>query len=148
MGEGNVVAITVSAVVLRDSTDRLLTVRKSGTSRFMLPGGKPELGESAKEAAVRECREELGVRLNIRKLRLLGSGRAPAANEDGRIVAATVYEHPAVEIRGPSGELEELRWLNIRGEPPDDLAPLLTDRVLPALLVDPVEVAPDIQAQS
>ncbi len=139
MGEGNVVAITVSAVVLRDSTDRLLTVRKSGTSRFMLPGGKPELGESAKEAAVRECREELGVRLDIRELRLLGSWHAPAANEDGRIVAATVYEHPAVEIHGPSAELEELRWLDVNGEQPDDLAPLLTDRVLPALLDEPGE---------
>lgn len=77
--------------------------------------------------------------IDIRKLRLLGNWHAPAANEDGRIVAATVYEHPAVEIRGPSGELEELRWLNIRGEPPDDLAPLLTGRVLPALLDEPVE---------
>lgn len=139
MGEGNVVAITVSAVVLRDSTDRLLTVRKSGTSRFMLPGGKPELGESPKEAAVRECREELDVRLDIRKLRLLGSWHAPAANEDGRIVAATVYQHPAVEVPGPSGELEELRWLDVNGEQPDDLAPLVTDRVLPALLTEPGE---------
>lgn len=137
MGEGDAVAITVSAVVLRDSTDRLLTVRKSGTSRFMLPGGKPELGESPEEAAVRECREELGVQLDIRQLRLLGSWRAPAANEDGRIVAATVYEHPVVDVRGPSAELEELRWLNINGEQPDDLAPLLADRVLPALLDEP-----------
>jgi len=70
-------------------------------------------------------------------LQLLGSWRAPAANEDGRIVAATVYEHPAVEILEPSGELEELRWIDVNGEQPGDLAPLLTNQVLPALLAGP-----------
>ena len=139
MSNGDAAVITVSAVALRDPADRLLTVRKSGTSRFMLPGGKPELGESPKEAAVRECREELGVQLDIRKLRLLGHWHAPAANENGRTVAATVYEHPAVDIRGPSSELEELRWLDVNDKQPDDLAPLLTDRVLPALLDEPGE---------
>ncbi|MDQ4110455.1 MAG: NUDIX domain-containing protein, partial [Actinomycetota bacterium] len=39
----------------------MLTVRKNGTTKFMLPGGKLEPGESAAEAAVREVAEELGV---------------------------------------------------------------------------------------
>lgn len=64
--------IAVSAVVLRDPASRLLTLRKRGTSRFMLPGGKPEPGESPAEAAVRECREELGIQLKTGELRLLG----------------------------------------------------------------------------
>jgi 8-oxo-dGTP diphosphatase len=126
-------AITVSAVVLRDRTRRLLTVRKRGTFRFMLPGGKPEADEAPEDAAVRECREELGLQLDINELRLLGTWHAPAANEDGRIVAATLYEHPSVDVMEPSAEIEELRWLDLNGVLPDDLAPLLVEWVLPAL---------------
>ncbi|MDH3061643.1 NUDIX domain-containing protein, partial [Gordonia alkanivorans] len=55
--------IRVSAVVLRDSTGAVLTVRKRGTTRFMFPGGKPEPGESALQTAIRECREELQLEL-------------------------------------------------------------------------------------
>jgi len=129
--------IVVSAVVLRDEADRLLTVRKRGTSRFMLPGGKPEAGESAAQAAVRECREELGVELDTDDLRMLGRWQASAANEAGLTVEATVFEHPAVTVTEPSAELEELRWLDLGAPLPEDLAPLLRDRVLPTLLSGP-----------
>jgi 8-oxo-dGTP diphosphatase len=130
-------AIVVSAVVLRDGAGRLLTVRKRGTGRFMLPGGKPEPAESPQEAAVRECREELGLELDIDALRLLGRWRAAAANESGRTVEATVYEHPGLAVGEPSAELEELRWLDLEAAAPDDLAPLLTQWVLPAISADP-----------
>jgi 8-oxo-dGTP diphosphatase len=126
--------IRVSAVVLRDASGALLTVRKRGTSHFMLPGGKLESGESAAEAAVRECAEELSVRLDPESLRELGVFRAAAANENGHEVVATVFEHPPVVIDGAAAEIEELRWLdpNIRPLPPD-LAPLLAERVVPVL---------------
>jgi len=46
--------IRVSAVVLRNAAGEVLTVRKRNTSRFMLPGGKPDPGETPAETAVRE----------------------------------------------------------------------------------------------
>ena len=49
--------IHVSAVVFRDVNDKVLTVRKRGTEKFMFPGGKPELGESALDTAIREVKE-------------------------------------------------------------------------------------------
>ena len=52
--------IHVSAVVFRDVNDKVLTVRKRGTEKFMFPGGKPELGESALDTAIREVKEEIG----------------------------------------------------------------------------------------
>ncbi|MBV9380139.1 MAG: NUDIX domain-containing protein [Streptosporangiaceae bacterium] len=126
--------IRVSAVVLRDASGALLTVRKRGTSRFMFPGGKLEPGESAAQAAVRECAEELGVCLDVELLRELGVFRAAAANEDRREVEATVFEHPAVAIGDPAAEIEELRWLDPSTRPlPGDLAPLLAERVVPVL---------------
>lgn len=130
----NTPVIHVSAVVLRNTSGALLTVRKAGTSRFMLPGGKPEAGESAARTALRECSEELGVDLDPADLRELGVFRCPAANEPGHDVQATVFEHPALVAAHPAAEIAELRWLDpTAGSMPPDLAPLLAEQVIPAL---------------
>ena len=71
--------IEVVGAVIRDASDRLLTVRKRGTQRFMLPGGKREPGEDDLTALARELREEIGVTLV--SARRLGHFEAPAANE-------------------------------------------------------------------
>lgn len=126
--------IRVSAVVLQDECGAVLTVRKRGTVRFMLPGGKPEPGESAEQAAVRECREEIGAEFDPAALRPLGVFRADAANEHDHTVEATVFSHPAPPMAAPTREIEELRWLELDTPPSrDDVAPLLIDQVLPAL---------------
>lgn len=125
--------IRVSAVVLRRPTGEVLTVRKRGTHRFMLPGGKPEPGETPAQTAVREAFEEVGAVLDESRLRELGTFRAAAANEPGQEVEGTVFEHPGVAEVTPGGEIAELRWLDPAVELPDDLAPLLQERVLPLL---------------
>lgn len=124
--------IKVSAMVFRDRSDRVLTVRKHGTTWLMLPGGKPETGETDTAAAVRECAEELGIVLDPAALRRLGSFTAPAANEPGRDVLATVFEHPAVDVEVPRAEIAELDWVSLH-ETDVRVAPLLRDHVFPAL---------------
>lgn len=127
--------IRVSGVVLRNEAGHVLTVRKRGTSRFMLPGGKPERDEGPEATAIRECAEELGLGLRTTDLSLLGGFRAPAANEVGRVVESTVYLHPLPGEPTASGEIEEVRWLDPRcARSFSDLAPLLSDHVVPALL--------------
>ncbi|MBZ5738314.1 NUDIX hydrolase [Nocardioides mangrovi] len=127
--------IRVSAVVVRDPAGRVLTVRKRGTTRFMFPGGKPDAGETPAETGARELREEVGVVAEPATLRALGTFRAAAANEDGWLVDAAVFEHDEavpVEVR-PAAEIEELRWLDLTApDLPSDLAPLI-EHVLPAL---------------
>jgi len=125
--------IHVSAVVLRRPSGEVLTVRKRGTHRFMLPGGKPEPGETPVQTAVREVHEEIGAVLDATRLRELGTFRAAAANEAGHEVIGTVFEHPGVANVAPSAEIAELRWLDPTADLPDDLAPLLEERVLPLL---------------
>jgi 8-oxo-dGTP pyrophosphatase MutT (NUDIX family) len=127
--------IRVSAVVVRDGRGRVLTVRKRGTTRFMLPGGKPEPGESAAQTAARELAEELGVEVDPAALRPLGTFRAPAANEAGHDVEGAVFAHEEIDPPGvaAAAEIEELRWLDLASPLPDDLAPLLEHRVVPAL---------------
>lgn len=127
--------LTVAAVCIHDARGRLLTVRKRGTSRFMLPGGKLEPGETPAEAAVREIAEEVGISLNHRELGLLGEWHVQAANEPDTMIESTVYtaevDRPVPRI---AGEIDELRWLDVAaGDEHDDLAPMLVLHVLPTL---------------
>jgi 8-oxo-dGTP diphosphatase len=125
--------IVVSAVCVFDDAGRLLTVRKRGTDKFMHPGGKPEAGETAAQAASRELLEEVGIAVLPEQLRLMGVWIAAAANEAATDIEATVYAAPGVWSAHPSAEIAEIRWLDLNAELPEDLAPLLTDHILPAL---------------
>ena len=125
--------IHVAAVVLRDAEGRVLTVRKRGTERFMFPGGKPEQGEDIRDTALRETYEELGVALDPLRLEYLGTWTADAANEEGRRVRATVFGHPPVAVGAPRAEIEAVRWIR-PSDRAGDLAPLLREAVLPALV--------------
>ncbi|MFE7631662.1 DUF4031 domain-containing protein [Kocuria sp. NPDC057446] len=129
--------LTITAVCLRDDDGALLTVRKRGTERYMLVGGKLDPGESAAAAAVRETAEEVGLRLDTAQLQPLGVFEAPAANEAGTWVRCTVFTAPLTGRPVPLAEIEELRWQPVDGESsaalPADLAPLLREHVIPAL---------------
>lgn len=102
----------------------------------MLPGGKLEVGESPADAAVREIREELGVVLALSDLELLGEWTTDAANEPDTAVTGTVYTATLPSTPTAASEIVELRWV-VPAD--DDLAPLLRERVMPALgmQVDP-----------
>jgi 8-oxo-dGTP diphosphatase len=123
--------LTISAVCFT-ADDHLLTVRKRGTSRFMLPGGKLDDGESPAQAAVREVAEELGIELDEADLVPLGTYREEAANEPDTHVDATIFTAELFGIPDAAREIAELRWTPITA-PPADLAPLLARHVLPAL---------------
>ncbi|MEI7054849.1 NUDIX domain-containing protein [Nocardioides sp. CCNWLW239] len=126
--------ITVAAVVFRDGEGRMLAVRKNGTTSFMLPGGKLEPGESAAQAAVREVAEELGVRLQVEDLTLLGEFEADAANEPGHLVRSTVFTWAGEVTPDAAAEIAELRWATL-AEIIDgaEFAPLTREHVVPAL---------------
>lgn len=131
--------IRVSAVVMRDRAGRVLNVRKVGTAMLMLPGGKPEAGESPLETAIREFEEELGVALDPARMRDLGVFQADAANESGFTVEAAVFEHPFVAEAAhltPRAEIEFLEWVPLDTQRAD-VAPLNRDAVFPALLGRP-----------
>ena len=71
------------------------------------------------------------------RLDLLGCWLADAANEAATQIEATVFTAPGVWSARPSAEIAEIRWLDLAAELPGDLAPLLTDHVLPALSAKP-----------
>ncbi|MCP3423904.1 NUDIX hydrolase [Nocardioides pinisoli] len=121
--------IVVAAVALvRDG--HVLTVRKQGTERFMLVGGKLEPGESAQAAALRETREEVG--LEIESATLLGEFLSEAANEPGHSLHSTVFWVESDAEPVASAEIAEVRWTPLHDHP-DDLAPMLEHHVLPVI---------------
>ena len=125
--------IHVSAVVFRDVNDKVLTVRKRGTEKFMFPGGKPELVESALDTAIREVKEEIGIGVEPKQLTQIGVFEAPAANEAKHTVVATVFTYDGDTIEPQmAAEIAELSWVS-PDQPDVVLAPLLADFVFPAI---------------
>jgi 8-oxo-dGTP diphosphatase len=125
--------IHVSAAVIRDAAGRLLLVRKSGTTAFMQPGGKPEPGESPAQTLARELAEEIGVRVTDADLRALGTFTAPAANEAGHLVVADVFA-VGIDAVEPvvAAEIEEFRWVSRADADELEIAPLALEYFLPA----------------
>ncbi len=144
--------ITVSAVCfvhreppgpgLPNGDWRVLGVRKRGTTAFMQPGGKPEVGENPVQCAIREVKEELAVTLDRESLVSLGHVTTRAANEANTRLEADLFLAPTVHNPSDFGiraEIEELRWfslsdLNAHEQDPALIAPLFRDFVVPELL--------------
>ncbi|MEZ2122318.1 MULTISPECIES: NUDIX domain-containing protein [unclassified Corynebacterium] len=126
--------IRIAAVVLRNVAGDVLSVRKRGTASFMLPGGKLEPGEGARQTAVREIFEELGIDLEPASLVALGRFSAKAANEAGCTVDCDVftYLHPLHGVPEVLAEIAEARFFPLDSTDPD-LAPLSRDVVFPEL---------------
>jgi uncharacterized protein (TIGR00730 family) len=126
--------IEVSAVIIYDDAGRILTVRKRGTSRFMFPGGKREPGETFRQAAARECAEEIGIAFDPGELRLLGLFSAGAANEPGVRCDETLFVAPGLvgALPIPAAEIDEIRWLDPALPLPED-APPLVELITPQL---------------
>ena len=103
--------ISVSAVVLTRADGAVVTVRKAGTDRFMLPGGKWERGESPLRCAIRELDEELGVALSPEQLRPLGRYTTAAANEPGFRLVSEVFSATVDDHVRPRAEIAEARWV-------------------------------------
>lgn len=131
--------IRVAAVVFRDAQGRVLTVRKRGTQRFMLPGGKPEPAEEFVETAVREVDEELGLRIDVADLDVLDRFISDAANEPGYRLESHVFTYRGVLTQVPAvaAEIDELRWFTqdelCRPAPGILLAPMLQFDAVPAI---------------
>lgn len=126
--------IVVSAGVLHDGAGRVLLVRKSGTTAFMQPGGKPEPGEAADAALVREVVEELGITLPADRLAPLGEFTSDAANERDHHVHAHAFavELTAEEVTAvePAAEIAEAVWVTPQQALSLDLAPLTAEHLL------------------
>lgn len=133
--------LKIATACLIDDDHRVLVVRKRNTRLFMLPGGKADPGETPICTLLRELREELDLWMNASQLVFLGQFQARAANEPGHWVIAEVFVGKAPEAVRIQAEIEESGWITLKTEESQALAPLLRDKVLPALRRHLVETA-------
>jgi 8-oxo-dGTP diphosphatase len=108
------VRVVVGAALL-DGAGRVLAARRWRPAGWEFPGGKVEPGESDVAALVRECREELGVAVEVDDR--LGPD-VPVAEGwtlrvwTGRVVAGQPAAHEHAELRWvPYADLHTLDWL-------------------------------------
>ena len=111
--------VIVAAVIVVDG--RVLACERSAppevAGRWEFPGGKVEPGETDEEALIRECVEELGVRVEV-GARVgpdvpLAHGRAVLRVFSVELIGGDIpraLEHTAMRWLGPD-ELTSVRWL-------------------------------------
>lgn len=140
--------VNVCAVAIRDERGYVLTVRKKSSDGFMMPGGKPELGETPLQTACREVSEEIGLTPDPARMHYLGTLEAAALNESGFTVRAETFEYAPTDEQYeqlatlvPQAEIAELRWVDPAMARPSDIAaqaPLNTEQIFPLLAATPV----------
>ncbi|ARO15242.1 MutT family NTP pyrophosphatase [Ketogulonicigenium robustum] len=123
--------IIIAAAIITRADGALLLVRKHGTTAFMQPGGKIDVGESPRAALCRELSEELGIDIAPDAPQYIGQFSAPAANEAGHTVTAALFRVTAPPTITVQAEIAEAIWLHPDQPALPDLAPLTRDHVLP-----------------
>lgn len=119
--------LVVGAAILAER--RLLLVSKQAApATFYLPGGKPEPGESHRQALAREVHEELGVQ--VAAATPLLRVQAPAALEHAEL-EMHVFDATVAGVPRAAAEIAHLVWWPDRTDVA--LAPAIRDVVLPEL---------------
>lgn len=98
-------------VAVQDSAERILLGRRSNwpDTWFSTLAGFVEAGESCEAAVVREVREEVGVEIDIKSLRYLGSQPWPYP---ASLMLGYSAQAITTEFEPAEDEIAEIRWLS------------------------------------
>lgn len=122
----------IGAIILRPDRGAMLVVRKLNREAYIIPGGRPEDGETDLETLARELREEL--KLELVSAAFFGEYVEPAAFEN-TLLTMRVYE---VEVAGSpvvDNEITEAIWIDGRyADSGIALGSTLARHVVPALI--------------
>lgn len=120
--------VAVHVVFIRES--KVLLARRVGTGfedgKYGLVGGHLDGGETLKQAAARECEEEVGVDLTPDELEALGMEHYTSPTGEG-----IDFYFRATSWRGEPyarAECDEVRWFSLDDLPPD-IVPFMRDAV-------------------
>jgi len=86
--------IRVVASALITQNNKVLLVREKSVDKYGLPGGKLEENETLRECAERECREEIGINIIIKRLVMISE--KPLTRQNNTVVRF-IYEAKAAD---------------------------------------------------
>ena len=96
---------------------QILSTRSKGKTKYYIPGGKREPGESDEATLIREISEELSVQIIPSTIKYMGTFTAQAdSHPDGVLVKMTCYYADYHGALKAASEIEEIRWLNYKDQ--------------------------------
>jgi 8-oxo-dGTP diphosphatase len=100
---------------IRTESGKILSTKSKGKTKFYIPGGKREVGESDEETLIREVLEELNISIIPKTIKYIGTFKAQADGyRNGIIVKMTCYSAAYEGIMIKKNEIDEIRWLNYK----------------------------------
>ncbi|MCX5439594.1 NUDIX domain-containing protein [Streptomyces sp. NBC_00569] len=97
-------SVSVAGVVVRDD-GRVLVIRRADNGTWEPPGGVLELDERPEDGAVREVREETGIKVSVERL------TGVYKNMSKGVVALVFLCRPVAGVERTSSESTAVRWL-------------------------------------
>lgn len=92
---------------------KILSTKSKEKTKYYIPGGKREPGETDEQALTREIAEELNVQIDKNTIEYVGTFKAQSDGaKDGVMVKMTCYKAKYAGIMKPTNEIGEIRWLN------------------------------------
>ena len=124
--QGNPVEVTIASgpVIIKDG--KVLLDKHGDDDFWKFPGGRQRDGESMKETAIREAKEELGIDITLE-----GDPILVAFEVEGKHILLVHYLATMSGEPAPGRDVREWAWHDINNLP-DDLAPnikIVIDRV-------------------
>jgi ADP-ribose pyrophosphatase YjhB (NUDIX family) len=125
-----------AAVLITNEEGHVLLIHENyGLRRWGLPGGAVEYGETVRQTAIREAREEICCEVELGEV--IGQYRRELSGTGVTVFTATIASgDPAVP---PTGEIADVRWAD-----PNDL-PTPTTFVMPHAVADAVAGRRDVE---
>ncbi|PIF00781.1 MAG: DNA mismatch repair protein MutT [Maribacter sp.] len=94
---------------------QILSTRSKGKTKYYIPGGKRELGETDEQTLIREISEELDVQIKNNTIEYVGTFKAQSDGaKEGVLVKMSCYRAEYNGILKPTSEIEEIKWLNYK----------------------------------
>jgi 8-oxo-dGTP diphosphatase len=91
---------------------QIVSTRTKGRTKYYIPGGKRESGETDIQTLIREIKEELTIDIITDTTELVGVFQAQAdSHAEGIQVKMTCYSGKYTGTIKPSNEIEEVVWL-------------------------------------
>ena len=108
IGREGALRVGASALIFDEAREKILMTQRSDNSRWCLPGGGMDPGESASESCIREVMEETG--LEVRVIRLIGVYTTPdmlIEYRDGNKIQPVTFSFEAEVTGGELGLSDE-----------------------------------------